>query len=724
MVDEPNPQSVSPLAPVESSLPPTMPTPAVAPDPYVTIDIAPTEIREWRARIDAAIKMQQTWHPWWDAAIKDYAPRVSDTPDSYALRVRCNRSFVIVERKTADLFYNDPEVTVSPSPLIESMPNGAQMTAAHATILRDVLGLFRLNAKKVAGDALFANELFGAGWTKIFYRAYTQDVEQAVTDPVTGAPVLDEMGQPKTETVPVPIFTECGWDAYGNKQALIPDTFRSTDTDKAPWLGMLFTMNTRNARAMWKGKIPDDFKGSGGSGKTATEQFFNIGGSQDGTTQASKDTVTGVEILFKSMLFRDNIVHPERMTRLVFIDGIDAPVEYRDSPDQTVTEQGQLTPDSLIGFPYHPIITRTMTDSAQVMSDVAIALPITNQLDKFRHQGVVQRAINMLRFYYNTSTLPEADVEKLITAPQGGMVGLTAEAFADPNGPIRPFPTVPMSPDSYQLDAILNRDLEETFAIDANSAGVNAAGDQTATESNIGQANRNVRIGKEQSAVADWYVRFVGKLSTLIQRYFTVEEAAAIVGQEQAQAWDQWRKTIPTRLAFKMTPDSSLRNDTPLERKQLQDVFTYIANDPSTNRQYLLTKLLEKFHIDPTRALLPPNQIPPPKKDDPSIGLSFKGDDLSPLSPQSAIVLDILTKAGIQIDPNAMQAAQLLGQEMAHAIAQKSAADAAADGPGHATEHAGKVPQMPSLDKHAAALTGGMDGTGAQTPAMSPMGVQ
>lgn len=724
MIDEPIPQPASPLLPPAEQLPaaPVALAAPTAPDPYVTIDITQQEVNDWKARIASAVEMQKKWHGWWDAAIKDYAPLVSESPTDYAFRVRSNRSFVIVERKTADLFYNDPEVTVAASPLIEAMPNGVQMTSAHATILADRLGLFGVNAKKVAGDALFANELFGAGWTKVFYRAYTQDVEQPVVDQLTGQPTLDATGQPATETVPVPIFTECGWEAFSNKQALIPADFRSTDTDKGPWCGMLFTMNLRDARVMWKNKIPPDFQGSGS--KTTNEQFFSVGGSQEANAPASKDTVTGVELVFRSMLFRDNIAHPERMTKLVFIDGLTKPVEYRDSPDQTVTDQGQLTPDSLIGFPYHPIVTRTMTDSAQVMSDVAIALPITNQLDKFRHQAIVQRQINLLKYFYNTSTLPEAVIEKLIQSPHGGIIGLPPEAFADPNGPIRAFPTVPIPNDSYQLDAILNHNLDETFAIDDNAAGINASGDQTATESNIGQANRNVRIGKEQSAVADWYIRLVGKLSTLIQRYFTVEDAAAIVGQQQAQAWDEWRKNIPTRLAFKMTPDSSLRNDTPLERKQLQDVFTYIANDPSTNRTYLLTKLLEKFHIDPTRALLPQNQIPPPKKDDPSISLSFKGEDLSPLSPQSPIALDILKNANVAIDEAAMQAAQALGQEVAHAIVQKSAADAALKGPGHETEHAGKVPQMEGLSKHAADLTGGMDGTGVPTANMSPVGVQ
>jgi hypothetical protein len=56
----------------------------------------------------------------------------------------------------------------------------------------------------------------------------------------------------------------------------------------------------------------------------------------------------------------------------VLVHGIDAPVLEEDSPDQTLDGQGGLTPDSLLGFPIHPLNMRTRTDTAWPPADATI----------------------------------------------------------------------------------------------------------------------------------------------------------------------------------------------------------------------------------------------------------------------------------------------------------------------------------------------------------------
>jgi len=220
--------------------------------------------------------------------------------------------------------------------------------------------------------------------------------------------------------------------------------------------------------------------------------------------------------------------------------------------------------------------------------------------------------------------------------------------------------------------------------------------------------------------VADWFIRGVTKFSTLVQRFLEPEEAAAIVGPQAAQLWESWRHAAPSRLSFTMAPDSSLRNDTPLDRKQLQDLFTFLANDPNTNRSYLLNKLVSKYHLDPSKALLPQGQVPQPKPQPPAMALSFKGEDLNPQSPQSPIVLDILSKLGVEVDPAAITNAMNLGALAMQAQQAEAEAKAAAKTPGAASPpHGGKVAPIESLDKHATDQTGNMQGSGAPAPAMS-----
>lgn len=690
---------------------------------------------KWDVRIRKALEVQAKYHPWWEASLKNYAPRVDESPDAYTLRIRTNRAFVITERKEADLFYQQPEVQVSPSPLLETIPNHQAMVAAHATIINAKLGLNGVNVKAMAQEAIFNYVVLGQGPTKVFYRAYTSDVTRDKIDPITQQPEIDPMTQmPVQETIPVPVKTKCGWESFSPRQLLIPDDFRSKDFDEnAPWGGRRFTLAVSDARSLWGAKIPTDFQGSGSSSKDGKDkrQYFDIGGQTDATSGASSDVCTGTEVFFRSCIYRTDIKHPDHLTMLVMIDGIDEPVEFKDSPDQTVitpewiaedparaifkNKVGDLTPDSLIGFPYETLIIRVLTDSAYVMGDVAVALPLTQELDKTRAQEVRQRDINLVKFFYDPTKLPTDNLNKMVSADQGGIIEMPTEFMLNPDQAFRAIESTPVPPSTYRTSSDISNDLDQTFGIDAEASGVSSGGGgDTATEKNIQQANRNVRSGKEQGFTGDWFIRGVTKFSTLVQRYMTVDQAAEYVGRDQAIAWDQWRKMIPTRLAFHIAPDSSLRNDTPLERMQLQQLFSYLANEPRVNRRYLLERLITRSGLDATRALIPEDQIPPPKKEDPKISFSFKGEDLSPLAPQSPIVLSIIQQT-MKLDPAALAAAQALGADAVRAaMAKKQLEGEAPD-----TEHGGKLAPMESLDKHLTQLTGGQSNTGAMLPGMS-----
>jgi hypothetical protein len=663
-------------------------------------------VAAWQDRLKRAYdQWVQPYESWWEEAKKCYAPDVTETPDDYGNTIRTNRAFTIVSRKEADLFYQRPDVTVQPAPFLEAMPGGFALAATHGQILNEKLGLDGVNAKRLARQAIFDYELFAIGWTKIGYRAFTKDTEvdvpatdemgQPITDPMTQQPVMTK------QTVPVTIKSECFWENFSPKQGLIPAEHRSTDYDKAPWLGMRFEMPLKQAKANqeWADKIPDDFAPA----PQGQPQKFESGGSSEARTI---DTVSGVELYYRSMLFRDDIVHPDHLTKLVFLDGIPDPVEHRDDPDQTFDERGRLTPDSRVGFPYHPLVIRTMTDSAMVMSDVAVALPLTKELDTFRKQQLRQRDVNLIKWTYDTGVMPEPDKMKIVMAPQGGMIGLPSEAFNSPNGPIKQLPQGTYPPENFAFADRLDNDLARTFAIDATSSGTTGpSGDLSATEANLRQANANVRLGWEQGAVADWYIQGVTKFSTLIQRYLSAEDAQAIVGEQMGFQWDGWRKAVPTRLAFVMMPDSALRNDTPLNRKQHQDLLTYAANDPTINRREMWKKLLLLYHYDPSKILVPEQQMPKPKPEPPSISMSIKGEDLSPLSPQFAIVIDLLGQNGITINPQAL------------ANAQTAAALVPPQPPANGQPaHGGKLAPMESLDKHQAQKTFGMQSTGEPTP--------
>jgi hypothetical protein len=448
-------------------------------------------------------------------------------------------------------------------------------------------------------------------------------------------------------------------------------------------------------------QLPDDFAGS----KSKSTQYYDHG---DG--DQSIDVFTGVELWVRSILFRDDVAHPDHLTQIILVDGVDEPVIDRPSPYQTVTEQGGLTADSLIGFPIHPFSTRKLTDSAYVPSDATMIRPLENELDVFRTQMVQFRDAQTLRFIANGDVVDQKMLDKIVRSPIGGITIVPGDAFVG-DGAIKPLEGGSMPRESFQSNDYIDNDMARTTAVDASQSGVQSDKSSTATEQQIVASNANARMDKERATILKRYIKGVTKYSTLLQRYLPVAKAAAIVGPQRAQAWDVWRKTANSALAFTAMPDSALRVDQAVDRKDARELYSFLANDPyiQKGRPKLLEKLMRKHHLDPTGIVAAPD---PGKPEPPKLALSFKGEDL--IGPQAPIVIEILQQQGITISPQNVQLSQaMLAQSQA--LAAQVQAEDNAGAPGK-TAHGGKLPQQESLSKHASDKTGGMQGTGATAP--------
>ncbi len=679
--------------------------------------LSPDEVSKWKTRIKRAEEHSKKWEKWRKAVVKAYAPDVDDTPDDYIENIRTNRLFAAIERKKPDLFYQRADVSIKQSPLLDAIPQGADVATAHEQIINEKLGLDGVKARRKMSRAVFDMLMFGVGWVLVGYRAYTKDVTREI-------PMLDEMGQPvttlaigpdgmpmmqplmTTETVPVPLKTECILENVSPSQVLKPHTWKSMEFDECPWLGWKFEMPLNHAKRMPNWTIPDDFKPA-----DAHESRYTVKGDHD---EASEENVTGVILSLKSSVFREDIIHPDHMTELVFIDGIPEPVCYQDSPHQTFTPDGKLTPDSLEGHPLNAVYTRVMTDSSDVMSDAAMLMPLNNELDKFRQQAIVMRNINVLR-WLASDEVPEKVLDNIVYSGIGGVIRVPKDILQQFDLNFRQFPLGAMPPDNWAAASTMDGDISRTISIDANAQGVVNSGGTTATESNIVQANRNVSIGSEQNIVAEHYISIVTKLSTLVQRYLTPEDAAVIVGQQKATMWKQWATSLPTRLSFTVLPDSQLRNDTPLDRKQDMDLYQFFRNDPRVRPVPLLTDILQKAHKDTRKLIVPDNEMQKPGPDPTKLLSAMKGEDFSPLSPQFPIMAELFSSlTGVPISPQALQNAMALAKL---AQAQKAQEEAAKQ-PGGEPKHGGPVKQAEPMSKHHSDQTGGNEGNGAMLDGM------
>lgn len=661
-------------------------------------EILPFDAAYWKGAIEDARSVRRTVSAWWDANLEAYAPKPTDSPTGYGQEVNTNRDFTLVERKKADLFYQSPEVAAVPSPLFTGQEG---LLDTHTDILNSHLGLNGINLKDTVHRALFdVLCTAGTGWTMMGYEMASIPVTEDVTtgqQPLPGSVLNLGPSAPVTapQTNEIPVYEHCFWRWFSPKQALVPKELRSTVWDDAPWLGV--DLEVPLLFAQRKGWVPVDYKGDSPS----PDSHFDFGFGASGTDRI----VRMVLIYYYSSLYRLNRPHPQHQTRLLIVEsgrGAMRAVVHDDSPFQTLTPKGELSPDSLIGYPIHPLTIRVLTDASVVPSDCTVSRPLVNELNIFREQMIKNRDANLMRYTYNTDVLPTDALEKVIRSPTGGMIGLPGEAFAGESIKELPHGTYPR--ENFEFNNYLDNDLARTHGLDAAQAGAGSAGGvPSATEAAIRQGNINARLGLERGRVLDWYVQGVTKYSTLLQRFMPIEQAAAIVGVPKAREWDTWRKVIPARLAFEALPDSTAQQDLAADRKRAMDEYTFFANDPFIDRPALLKRLLPRLRYPASLVKQPTPPGPQPARP----MFTFKGDDLNPLSPQYPIVMQILQEMGVTISPQATQEAQATAQNAL--LAEETAAAAPTAMPtGAQPPHGGKVAPMESLSKHANALTGNL----------------
>lgn len=671
------------------------------------IPLSSEQLASWRQQIAEARQRRDSVMRWAESNLARYAPPLESSPDAYGSEINTNRDFTLVERKKAALFYQRPDVTAVPSPLLADQP---QLLEVHTQILNEKLGPDGVDVEALVDRVLFDVLCpTGTGWSIMGYESTTVPTPMTIPMPATttqpGAILgLQEPVSYQTVMAPVPIFQDCFWSYFSPKQALKPVNARTTESDTWPWIGMEFEVPT--TVAVRKGWVPADFQG----GPSASDLHFDHG------APVSTETVArAVLIVYQSALYRDDRPHPKHQTHLILVEGVDEPAEHKDSPYQTLTPQGTLSTDSLLGYPIHPCTIRVLTDASDVPSDCTISAPLVNELNRFREQMVEQRDANVMRWMYSVDRLPPEALAKIVRSPIGGMIGVPEEAYVG-DGAIKELPHGSYPRENFTFNDYLDNDLARTHAIDAEQSGAGNPGEKSATESQIQQNNVNARLGRERGRVLSWYLKGVTKYSSILQRLMPVEEAATIVGPQAAQQWDGWRKQIPASLAFTAMPDSSQRNDLAVDRKRAMDEYTFFANDPFINRLELLKSLMPKLRY-PMKVINPepPEQKPEPGKH----SLALKGEDLNPLAPQFPIIMEILKSDGMVISPQAIQEAQATAMNALLAQAMPAAATDQGQPPTD-TAHKGKVPQMESLSKHANALTGNMQGLPAPEEGQEP----
>jgi hypothetical protein len=662
--------------------PAKVPAPTAPWAPGTSRPLDPEALAQWTARLDRGEHFCKQFHPQWERGLTRYAKALAnETPTD----INALLDYRHVESKKSKLFHRTPDVTLTP---VDPQDPGAPLAAIlplRQKLLNHEIGPKGANAKRALHKTLL--DTLAASGLMICVVGY-EDVQLDVPpDPLTGAPAP----LPK-----ITVWSRRFISALSSKKLITPDDFTdSSDFDAASWLAYKGTMPASQARRMgWA--IPDDVTGS----TQRDDALYKHGTTADGG--GADPQLEYTIVWYRAALYDPAVFHPELYRCLVLVKGVEQPAWHIDSPFQSLTPQGQLTDDSLIGNPIHVGTLRDLLDSAFVPSDLVMGEQLSVELNKFRGDLIRNRAARRPRIV-TAEGLGGPVIEKL--AKNEGPVSVP-DHYIDGAGQQKALSVVQAGSeprDNFTAQDVIERDYEEAFGEGANQRGQTSKRKTTATEARIVQGNSSARAETEKDRIRDYFVALVRKYDAIVQRTATQQDVAKVLGQQGAALWEQW-KALPGTYAYDIVPDSGRYTDAREAASQALDEYQLLRKDERVSTEYLLSRLARGLQADPAQLIAPPKDK---TTEPPSASLNFKGEDT--LNPAMGnLLLDILANAGIKLRPEtiatfAAQHAQAMAMGQGGAPAIGMNADP--------NQHGGTASVTEPINQHQMEKTGRVQGS-------------
>lgn len=697
-----------------------VPTPVAAPSEQQPLVLKDEELKDWWERIRLARQRRKTESEKWRKLLEGYLP-----PTWASVNINSNVHFRNAHLKIAEVYAQFPELQLTPLEPLEDLrdprtgqpfvgPNGQPMdgdalathiVAIKRAVLNKLLGSDCANVDLTILECLF--DIFatsGVAGTKICYESDVQPTAHEMPGAATTMPgsilgLQDVPGPMQTIQVPVVVNERFRWYRFSPAKLGIPHDYHSTEYDRAPYLFMEFE-EPLTARSKEKYHLPANFSPL----STRDDLIINAPGRRD-PGEGSAKIIKGVEIWFHASLFVDDVANYDVFYRLVLIEGLENKAAvYERSPYQTVQGQdspnpGQLTADSMIGNPIHPITLRVASDLAWIPADAAFTDPLVRQENTYLQQAVKQRDANIPRFVHPASATEAIDKLKNMDAGQGAAI---SDDLFNQFGKeiIAPIPHLESAQSDTEGHAMIRRAMDETLGTGSNQAGAINTGRRSATETAIVQQNVSVRLKGERTILLQRIVAGVRKFDALVMRYGS-RSYVRLEGQNAASTLVMFdRQMISGRYAYDAHPDTMVTVDEDSRRDNWLKWTEFMAKSPFLNQEENARIGALDFGYDPSRIIKTPVPPPAPPPEKPRISFSFSGADLA--IPE---VRQILGDTGVlPPSPVSPEAARAHMQEQIKAL-----------------PHGGIADRADTLSKHHQALTGNMDGRPPTGNAAPPM---
>jgi len=688
--------------------------PIIAQQPYPELPLPPNNefgsYSYWTDQITQAEEKRKEYKEKdWDRNVQSYLGKVLTTIPEYDT-VTVPKDFANVERKKAELFFQNPDINLKPK-----RPGLEEAVQTFQAVVNHKLGPEGVDAGAMMTECTTDACMTGLMVSKIGYESFADGeaplpaLEGPPESPPTPEMPFPQPGdvlgltptapaEPPSEPLPmVPniIYERYFWERVSPAKLLLPTDFHGFNYDRAPWLGFEWEEDWPVVQRRYG--LPDDVRPRMGKGDVPNV----LKSERDSSTRRTSDRVRGYEIWYRASLYDPAVKHPEQLRYLVLIDGLEGSVRHTDSPYQRRLPNGQFV--GMRGFPVHVGALRYVSDTAYSAAEASVSRPQVQELGKSRTQMLLQRDRNVpMRLVDSARIGGEDGLAKLRRNLWQGIIPVQGLDANQP--PIVPVPQSHYPPEDFQFNAIIGRDLDEVWAFGPNQRGLETTERKTATEIRNIQQNVSSRLDLERRQVIRFYTQGAEKLGALIQLFADQEDYVEIVGPDGVRRLQAWTKdTIAGEFVYDARPDSAIRVDAAQEFRDLIELYNLAGRDPHVNRVEILIKLARLRNLDVLRFVKPepPERGPEPMR----TSLALKAESLDPTLPNFPLILELLRQAGYQLSPEAIQQAQI------HAAAAGQIMNTALNGsipnsgagqprPGPRAEHPGTAPEMQRLSRH------------------------
>ncbi len=479
------------------------------------------------------------------------------------------------------------------------------------------------------------------------------------------APVEPQM-VPVTREVSKKFF----WKRISPALALWPSEFTESNWDEAPWLGAQTWMLIEDAKKRWGKKNPKVMEMEPTS--RVPELLSNDILSQSMKRDAS-DYVLVSEIWYYAARYDADKFHPECIRRVVFLDGIDDPVEYGETDWQEWVPEVPPTPETppglngepgqpaMDGIPGHyigltklPIRVDTLTyvsDLAVPPSDSEAARPQVREMIRTRTQMLRQRDSSVPIRWFDVNRVDETIADKIRSGEWQDMIPM--------NGPgdraIGEVARASYPRENWQTAGVIGNDLDRAWSLSNNQLSSLNQSERSATEVNAVQNAGQVRLDYEKARVNRYITEGAAVLFSLMQKFVDKPGWVEMVGPQGAAIMTQYQAAdLKGDYAFEFLADSSDRIDLATKQANVLKAWNLVAGYEGTNKQELLKEVFQLHGMDPARFVVEPQKKGP---EPPNISYRFGGDDL--LNPMA---VSIMMKAQ-EITPDEIAAAAEMIQD-------------------------------------------------------------